>query len=52
MSKRAVIMTSWASVSTALLLMVLIGGAVYLNEVKSRCEVSCGKYTKYSENRH
>ena len=35
-SKKHVILTSWASVATALLIMVLIGGAFYTADLKSR----------------
>lgn len=36
------LLTSWASVATAVLLVVLIGGAVYISDLKSRnnCSVS------------
>ena len=39
--KKYVILTSWASVATALLLMLLVGGAFYVADLKSReCTVS------------
>ena len=34
-SKRSIILISWASVATALLLVVLIGGGIYLGDVKN-----------------
>lgn len=40
--KRTILLTSWASVATALLLAAVIGGAIYLNQVRSSCDLDDG----------